>query len=117
MTSDIRKILEATHSHPFLFVGSGFTHRYLGTDDWKGLVGHFAKQAKPEVEFAFEWYRNEVAPGGEVMEQDLPQITERVEKDYARRFLEDEPFRPCGNTTKPGFATVCHRSRSEWRIY
>jgi hypothetical protein len=94
MTSDIRKILEATHSHPFLFVGSGFTHRYLGTDDWKGLVGHFAKQAKPEVEFAFEWYRNEVAAGGEVMEQDLPQITERVEKDYARRFLEDESFRP-----------------------
>ncbi len=50
-----------THSHPFLFVGSGFTHRYLGTDDWKGLIGHFAKQAKYEVEFAFEWYQNEVA--------------------------------------------------------
>jgi hypothetical protein len=93
MTSEIRNILEATNSHPFLFVGSGFTHRYLGTDDWKGLVGRFARQAKPEVEFAFEWYRNEVAPGSEGVEQDLPQITERVEKDYARRFLADESFR------------------------
>lgn len=93
MIPEIKKILEATNSHPFLFVGSGFTHRYLGTEDWKGLIGHFAKQAKPEVEFAFEWYRNEVVSGGAATEQDLPLITELVEKDYARRFLADESFR------------------------
>jgi hypothetical protein len=93
MTSDIRKILEATHSHPFLFVGSDFTHRYLGKDHWKGLVGHFAKQAKPEVEFAFEWYRIEVATAGSHGGQALPEITQRVEKDYARHFLADESFR------------------------
>ena len=90
MIPEIKKILEATNSHPFLFVGSGLTHRYLGTGDWKGLIGHFAKQAKPEVEFAFEWYRNEVVSGGAATEQDLPLITELVEKDYSRRFLADE---------------------------
>lgn len=93
MTSEIRKLLEAVNSHPILFVGSGFTHRYLGTDDWKGLVSHFAKQAKPETDFAFEWYRNEVAAAGTDGGQDLPEITQRVEKDYARRFLSDESFR------------------------
>lgn len=85
--------MEAVNSHPFLFVGSGFTHRYLGTEDWKGLVSHFAKQAKPEIDFAFEWYRNEVAVAGTDGGQDLPEITQRVEKDYARRFLSDELFR------------------------
>jgi hypothetical protein len=93
MTSKIKKLLEATNSHPFLFVGSGFTHRYLGTDDWKGLINRFACEAKPEVEFAYEWYRNEVAPSGKATEQDLPSITEYVEKDYARRFLSDDSFR------------------------
>jgi hypothetical protein len=93
MTSEIKKLLEKINAHPFLFVGSGFTHRYLGTEDWKGLVSHFAKLAKPEMDFPFEWYKNEVADGGAASEQDLPEITQRVEKDYARRFLEDESFR------------------------
>jgi hypothetical protein len=92
MTSEIKKLLEKINAHPFLFVGSGFTHRYLGTEDWKGLISHFAKQAKPEMDFPFEWYKNEVADGGAASEQDLPEITQRVEKDYARRFLEDESF-------------------------
>jgi len=92
MTSKIKSLLETSNSHPFLFVGSGFTHRYLGTDDWEGLVGHFAKQAKPDTEFALEWYRNEVAASGASPEHDLPEITGRVASDYARRFLSDKSF-------------------------
>lgn len=91
-TSKIRKLIEAGNAHPFLFVGSGFTHRYLGTDDWEGLVGHFAKQAKPDTEYALEWYRNEVAAAGAIPEHDLPQITGRVANDYARRFLSEASF-------------------------
>ena len=90
MTSDLKIILEAINSHPFLLVGSGFTHRYLGTEDWKGLITHFAKQAKPETEFAFEWYRNEVKGSGSGSGQNLPEITEQVERDYARRFLSED---------------------------
>ena len=58
MTSELKNLLEATNAHPFLFVGSGFSHRYLGTADWKGLVSQFASQSKPETAFAFEWYKN-----------------------------------------------------------
>ena len=97
MTSDLKTILESINAHPFLFVGSGFTHRYLGTEDWKGLVSHFAKQAKPKTEFAFEWYRNEVKASGSGSSQDLPEITERVDKDYARRFLSEDSFRDLRN--------------------
>jgi hypothetical protein len=92
MTSALKQLLEAANAHPFLFVGSGFTHRYLKTDDWKGLIEHFAKQAKPDTEFAFQFYRNEVELGssGEV---DLPAITEHIAKDYNRRFLSDLEFK------------------------
>lgn len=97
MTSDLKTILEAINAHPFLFVGSGFTHRYLGTEDWKGLISHFARQAKPETEFAFEWYRNEVKASLSGSGQNLPEITEQVEKDYARRFLSENSFRDLRN--------------------
>jgi SIR2-like domain len=93
MIPDLKRMLEAANAHPFLFVGSGFTHRYLGTDDWKGLVSHFAGQAKPETDFPFEWYKNEVADSGSVVGQGLPAITQLVERDYARRFLSDEAHR------------------------
>lgn len=92
MTSELKNLLEATNAHPFLFVGSGFSHRYLGTADWKGLVSQFASQSKPETAFAFEWYKNEVTAAGIAPDMLLPAITQRVEKDYARRMLSDDAF-------------------------
>jgi hypothetical protein len=92
MTSELKSLLEATNAHPFLFVGSGFSHRYLGTADWKGLVSQFASQSKPETAFAFEWYKNEVTAAGIAPDMLLPAITQRVEKDYARRMLSDDAF-------------------------
>ena len=92
MTAELKNLLEATNAHPFLFVGSGFSHRYLGTDDWKGLVSQFASQSKPETAFAFEWYKNEVTATGIAPEMLLPVITQHVEKDYARRMLSDDAF-------------------------
>lgn len=92
MTSELKTLLEATNAHPFLFVGSGFSHRYLGTDDWKGLVSKFASQSKPETAFAFEWYKNEVTAAGIAPEMLLPVITQHLEKDYARLMLSDDAF-------------------------
>ena len=92
MTSELKNLLEATNAHPFLFVGSGFSHRHLGTADWKGLVSQFASQSKPETAFAFEWYKNEVTAAGIAPDMLLPAITQQVEKDYARRMLSDDAF-------------------------
>lgn len=92
MTAELKNLLEATNAHPFLFVGSGFSHRYLGTDDWKGLVSQFASQAKPESAFAFELYKNEVTATGILPEMLLPVITQHIETDYARRMLSDDAF-------------------------
>lgn len=111
MLNQIKKLLEASNAHPFLFVGSGFTHRYLKTDDWRELINHFAKKARPETGFAFEFYRNEVSVEG-IEDVDLPAISELVEKDFTRRFLSESEF----STLRNRYTEQIHQSVSPLKI-
>ncbi len=89
---ELKQLLENCNSHPFLFVGSGFSHRYLDTDDWKGLVSRFATLAQPTMDFAFEFYKNEIPDTSLPPNELLPQISELVEKDYNKRFFTAQGF-------------------------
>lgn len=90
--NNLKKLIESAKAHPFLFIGSGFSRRYLNAKDWKGLITHFANLAKPDNSFAFEWFKNEVEANG-YNTNSLPHVTELVQSYYNRRFFTEEPFR------------------------
>ncbi|ENX45081.1 TPA: hypothetical protein R7S05_004284 [Acinetobacter baumannii] len=40
--TELAELLSESLSAPFLFIGSGFSRRYLDLPDWKGLLSQFA---------------------------------------------------------------------------
>ncbi len=42
--NQLAKILSESPSAPFLFIGSGFSRRYIDMPDWKSLLSHFSKK-------------------------------------------------------------------------
>lgn len=66
---------------PFLFLGSGFSRRYLGLEDWAGLLRKFCKTNKP-----FEYYLS-IANG------DNAEIATLLAKDFNTYWWESEEYK------------------------
>lgn len=51
LENEVRELITRTGGSPFLFIGSGFSRRYIGLEDWRGLLSKFCENLND-----FEYY-------------------------------------------------------------
>ncbi|PLX84368.1 MAG: hypothetical protein C0617_08315 [Desulfuromonas sp.] len=91
MKNVMLRLLKKTDHLPMLFVGSGMSIRYLGLENWIGLLRKFARLAT-DNEYAYEMYEQQ-AKGLECKEGLLPKVAELIERDFNVRWFSDEQCR------------------------
>ncbi|WP_088328521.1 SIR2 family protein [Lacimicrobium sp. SS2-24] len=79
--SALIEIFQSSMAGPFLFLGSGFSRRYLGLEDWRGLLEKYCVAGKP-----FEYYLA-TANGN------LPAVATLLAKDFNKYWWEAEEYK------------------------
>ncbi|WP_137919096.1 SIR2 family protein [Hydrogenophaga sp. 2FB] len=68
-------------SAPFLFVGSGFSRRYLGLEDWSALLQRFSKDLKP-----YEYYLTSA-------DGKLPRVASLLAADFHQHWWTSDVYK------------------------
>lgn len=76
------KLLRDAKALPVLFVGSGLSHRYLGTPPWLALLEHFA----PLAGNSMAYYRGRAG-------DDLPQVASMIAADFYEVWFKRAKYR------------------------
>ena len=100
----IQKTIEQTGRHPFLFLGSGFSMRYLKTPTFERLLKYFTRLISDD-EYKFASYGT--------ADSTLPQIAQELEKDFNKKFFGDNDFLP---KLKKQNSTLIKRRVSPFKI-
>lgn len=79
ITSELSERIKITGRCPYLFVGSGFSRRYIETDDWIGLLKRFSTHK-------YEYYRSK-------SENNLALTATHIAADYFDRWWKDPEFK------------------------
>lgn len=78
---NLTEILKEHSGSPFLFIGSGFSRRYLGLEDWVGLLSKFLiPNGKP-----WDYYKSSA-------NSDLPTIAASLAKDFHEHWWNSDIY-------------------------
>ena len=83
----LQDVVAKFNTTPFLFAGSGITHRYYGLPDWIGLLTYFAEKVRRDP-FAYRYYENKITDI-EQIEDKLPAIASYIEKEFNEAWFEN----------------------------
>lgn len=92
ISEELRKIVKAFSSAPFLFIGAGFSRRYMNTPSWEELLTYCAgitREDDPSI--AFKYYEMNALYSNE--EDRLPAIASAIKKDFDEKWLGNKSFR------------------------
>jgi len=103
--SKLIEIFKARPAGPFLFVGSGFSRRYLGLEDWRGLLERFCVAGKP-----FEYYL--ASSNG-----DYPTLANLLAKDFNEYWWQAEEYASSVEKNKSKIIDVTSALRIEISNY
>ncbi|WP_210434438.1 SIR2 family protein [Stenotrophomonas maltophilia] len=78
--AELSNLFGSRSSGPFLFLGSGFSRRYLGLEDWKGLLQRFCGPDRP-----FERYLA-------TANSDYPLAAKAVARDFNERWWTEPGY-------------------------
>lgn len=95
------KIVKSFTSSPVLFIGSGFSRRYLSLPDWKGLLKHFAELTRSnDISNAFSYYEMRTAKLPYSVQ--LQSIASLIQNDFNELWFNDISFRKNFSFTEGG---------------
>ena len=91
MRNKIKDILNIHDTLPILFVGAGLSRRYLGLENWEGLLRYLAQRIS-DNEFAFEMY-NSIAESSTVEVGLYQKIAELIGNDFSKKWFIEDKFK------------------------
>jgi hypothetical protein len=91
MKNKIKEILNIHDTLPILFVGAGLSRRYLGLENWEGLLRYLAQRIS-DNEFGFEMY-NSMAEASTIQIGLYQKIAELIGNDFSKEWYINDKFK------------------------
>lgn len=89
IVDSVVRLINGVGRSPYLFVGSGFSRRYMGTDDWVGLLRHLCSRLSDDP-FRLDSYLARCPDESD--NSALPSAATMLDKDMRIAVLEDPRF-------------------------
>jgi hypothetical protein len=91
MINALLECLKHFDTQPILFLGSGLSRRYLGSESWEGLMKKYALLVDGD-EYSYEKYcdrAKSMPPKSGI----LPKVASLIESDFNKKWFDDVKFR------------------------